>query len=91
MERPLNTSLKAYDSVQEIIPPLQQRVLSFIRSRGTIGATDEEIALCLALNPSTSRPRRIELANDFRIFNSGEFRKTKSGRKAAVWKAPTHA
>ena len=50
------------------------------------GATDEEIAQACGLNPSTARPRRIELERRGLIVESGT-RKTSSGRMASVWKA----
>ena len=50
------------------------------------GATDEEIAQACGLNPSTARPRRIELERRGLIVESGT-RKTSSGRTASVWKA----
>lgn len=48
--------------------------------------TDEQIAEKLNLNPSTERPRRIELAKAGRIQPVGEAL-TVSGRKAVVWAA----
>lgn len=49
------------------------------------GLTDEEIQGLTGLSPSTERPRRIELERLGRLFDSGEQRKTKSGRWAVVW------
>lgn len=49
------------------------------------GLTDEEIQGLTGLSPSTERPRRVELERDRRIYNSGQNRKTKSGRQAVVW------
>lgn len=51
------------------------------------GRTDEEIQRMLKLNPSTERPRRIELVQAGKVRDSGRTRKTKSGRAAAVWEA----
>ena len=48
--------------------------------------TDEQIAERLKMNPSTERPRRIELAKAGRIHAVGEAM-TSSGRKAVVWAA----
>lgn len=46
--------------------------------------TDEDIAEGLGMNPSTARPRRIELLDDGLITEAGEA-KNKSGRKAVLW------
>lgn len=62
----------------------QARVMAFIASRPD-GATDEEIASGLAMNPSTARPRRIELVGLGRIVKAG-VRKTRSRRNADVWR-----
>jgi predicted ArsR family transcriptional regulator len=62
-----------------------RRIVDYLASRAD-GATDEEIADGLAINPSTVRPRRGELVEDGRVVAAGE-RKTKSGRRAVVWKA----
>ncbi len=52
--------------------------------------TDEQIAERLGMNPSTERPRRIELAKAGRIIPVGESLTT-SGRKAVVWAASEEA
>ena len=48
--------------------------------------TDEQISERLNMNPSTERPRRIELAKAGRIKPAGETLTT-SGRRAVVWSA----
>jgi len=53
--------------------------------QSTHGRTDEEIQRMLKLNPSTQRPRRIELVQAGKVRDSGRTRKTKSGRAATVW------
>jgi hypothetical protein len=62
-------------------------VLDYITSRGTEGATDEEIQGALKLSPNTERPRRIELVEQGAVEKSGITRLTSSRRKAAVWVA----
>lgn len=62
----------------------QRRVLEFIGSRPD-GATDEEIAAGLDMNPSTARPRRIELVGLGLVVKAG-VRKTRSRRNADVWR-----
>ena len=62
---------------------LREQVYNYINENG--GATDEEIQLALDMNPSTERPRRIELVRAGRVYNSELTRKTRAGRHAAVW------
>lgn len=79
------TSRAAADSLDgKTLNALQKRVLDFIAWRPS-GATDEEIANELEMNPSTVRPRRIELARRGMIVEGGS-RRTTSGRMAVVWK-----
>jgi hypothetical protein len=49
------------------------------------GATDHELQKNLAMNPSTQRPRRVELVNFGLVRDSGRKRLTPSGRWAVVW------
>lgn len=80
------TSAAAADSLDaKALNALQRRVLEFIGWRQA-GATDEEIADELGMNPSTVRPRRIELARRGFIAEAGT-RRTRSGRMATVWQA----
>lgn len=63
---------------------LRERVLGYLMTC-LDGATDEQIQLALGMNPSTQRPRRIELLRAGSIKDSGRKRKTTSGRAATVW------
>lgn len=82
------TSAAAADSLDgKTLNALQRRVLEFIAWRDS-GATDEEIADELGMNPSTVRPRRIELARRGLIVEAGT-RRTRSGRMATVWRKAT--
>jgi hypothetical protein len=77
------TSAAAADSLDgKTLNALQRRVLEHIAWRPS---TDEEIATELEMNPSTVRPRRIELARRGLIVEDGT-RKTASGRMAVVWR-----
>lgn len=77
------TSAAAADSLSgKTLNALQRKVLEFIACRPS---TDEEIATELEMNPSTVRPRRIELARRGLIVDDGT-RKTASGRMATVWR-----
>lgn len=81
------TSVVAARRIDPQLNALQERVLSYLRECGATGATDEEMQLGLDMNPSTQRPRRIELLEQRRIFASEERRPTRSGRPATVWMA----
>lgn len=79
------TSMQAADALDEkTLTRLHRLVLDFLRARPE-GATDEEIASGLGLNPSTQRPRRIELAQRGLVVEAG-VRKTASKRNATVWR-----
>lgn len=62
------------------------RVLDALRAHPA-GLTDHELQERLGLNPSTQRPRRIELVRAGLVVDSGEERETPSGRRAVVWVA----
>jgi transcription initiation factor IIE alpha subunit len=62
-------------------------VLRFLASRGLHGATDDEMQLGLGMNPSTQRPRRIELYEGGHVAKLTNTRETRTGRQAAVWAA----
>lgn len=80
------TSVAAADSMdRSTMNRLQRLIYDFLRDQPE-GATDEEIAHACGLNPSTARPRRIELVRHGLVVEDGE-RKTASGRRATVWKA----
>lgn len=77
------TSREAAAKIEPSRHTLRRRVYDFIKQRG--GATDEEIQDALGMNPSTQRPRRIELVESALIRDSGTTRKTKANRRAVVW------
>ncbi len=83
-QRHSQTSQAAAESIAPKAATLRAQVLEFIRARGPV--TDEEIADGLKLNPSTARPRRVELSNRRLIVKSG-IGTNRSGRSAACWKA----
>ena len=62
-------------------------VLRLIRRYRTLGVTDEQMQDWLPMNPSTQRPRRIELVAAGLVADSGRTRPTRSGRQAVVWVA----
>ncbi len=61
----------------------RQRVFEAIRNFS--GLTDEEVCTLLAMNPSTERPRRVELERAGLIRDSGQQRATRSGMLAVIW------
>ena len=77
------TSKEAAKSISVSLSRLQARVLDLLAGQPQ-GLTDEQQQHILGMNPSTQRPRRIELLKKGLIRQAGE-RKTRSGRKAAVW------
>jgi hypothetical protein len=79
------TSAQAADSLAPAtLNAMQRRVLELLQATPD-GLTDEEMQRRLGMNPSTQRPRRIELARRGLIATGGT-RKTTSGRKADVWR-----
>jgi hypothetical protein len=80
------TSAQAADSLgPATLNALQRRVLELLQATPE-GLTDEEMQKRLGMNPSTQRPRRIELARRGMVVEAGT-RKTASGRNASVWRA----
>ena len=78
------TSRAAAESMEPHVNRLQKKVLDALRlSRH--GESDESLGQITGLPQSTLRPRRVELVNKGLIKDSGETRKTLSGRSATVW------
>jgi hypothetical protein len=84
------TSQAAAEQIQPNAGTLRAEVLEHLRKSGPHGATDEEMQTALGMNPSTQRPRRIELVRAGLASDSGTTRPTISGRQATVWKATTN-
>lgn len=81
------TSRAAAEKIAPSAAALREQVLAFIRSRGTQGATDEEVQDALGMLGNTQRPRRGELVDSGHVRDSHQTRGTKSGRAAKVWVA----
>lgn len=81
------TSFIAAKTFEPKAPTARGRVLEYIKHSGDQGATDEEIQVALQMNPSTQRPRRIELVESEAVRDSGIRRETSGGRMAVVWVA----
>ena len=86
-----STSYLTAQQISAYSPNLRTRVLAFLMRRGGHGATDEEIQDALDMNPSTERPRRVELVDAGFVRDSGETRPTHSGNGAVVWEATEDA
>jgi predicted ArsR family transcriptional regulator len=79
------TSNDAADSLDApTLNAMQRRVLELLQATPE-GLTDEEMQTRLGMNPSTQRPRRIELERRGLVVEAGT-RKTASGRNASVWR-----
>ncbi|MFW6124619.1 MAG: hypothetical protein ACOC46_00615 [Pirellulales bacterium] len=79
------TSKAAADALGEQAGTLCAAVFSYLVGRGERGATDSEIQSGLAIDGNSERPRRRALQNRGLIIDSGQRRKTPSGREATVW------
>jgi transcription initiation factor IIE alpha subunit len=79
------TSMRAATEIEPFRGTLRVAVLDFLVSRGTQGATAEEIEFAIEILGSTVRPRLVELRNAGLVVDSGLTRKTRSGRHAVVW------
>jgi len=79
------TSAQAADSLgPATLNAMQRRVLALLETTPD-GLTDEEMQTRLGMNPSTQRPRRIELVRRGLVVECGT-RRTASGRNASVWR-----
>lgn len=81
------TSRAAAEQARERAPVGRSRVLELLRNTLPDGLTDEQIARKLRMNPSTERPRRIELVRAQLVVDSGRTRFTRAKVRAVVWVA----
>jgi hypothetical protein len=79
------TSKAAAEAIEPSTSTLRAAVFQHIKSQGANGATDDEVQVSLGMNPSTQRPRRIELCDAGAVVDSGLCRPTRSNRQAVVW------
>lgn len=80
------TSVAAGDSIKGKAATLRQIVLAFLKAHPG-GLTDEELQERIPMQPSTQRPRRVELVAAGLIEDSGKTKPTRSGRAATIWRA----
>lgn len=87
---PIKAVLDSETSVEAAIANMpnrstqRDRVLAYLQEWGP--STDEAIQDALAMEGSTERPRRLELVEAGLVVKAGTAT-TKSGRRAALWKA----
>lgn len=77
-----DASVEAAEKIEPHRSRLCQEVYETIKQFGPV--TDEKIAYYAQMNPSTARPRRLELQREGLIVQAGHG-KTSAGRKAALW------
>ena len=82
-QRHSDTSRAAAEDIEQSMGRLQARVYAFLAQNGP--ATDEMMQSALGMNPSTQRPRRIELLGKGLVCDSGRRALTKSRRHAFLW------
>lgn len=83
------TSERAAVSQVSVAPTKRAIVLRALQTCIGIGMTDDEMQVALRMNPSTQRPRRIELVDMGLVVDSGARRKTRGGEEAVVWRVKT--
>lgn len=81
-----DASRQAARSVYHQLEGIRADVFDLIVSRGTEGATGEEIAETLNILPYTAKPRCTELKDAGYIFAAG-LRRNSNGRNETVWVA----
>lgn len=80
-----DTSREAAEAIRPVAATMRDRIALAVYAAGADGATDQELAERLGMDPSTVRPRRGELVAAGRLADLGERRQTKAGRRAIVW------
>ena len=80
-----DTSKEAALSVVDTAMSVRHQVLRLIAKCGTRGLTTDEIERILARSHQTVSARVKELRNDGLVVDSGSRRRTRFGRRAAVW------
>ena len=79
-----HTSIAAAKSVEGKAATMRGKILAFVRSRGALGATREDVEIALEISGSTVRPRVLELIHFGTVKETDATRATESGRQAAV-------
>lgn len=80
------TSVIAAESItRNYTEQLRADILAFLRRRPALGATADEIEMLMEIPGNTLRPRLVEMRRRSLIRDSGQTRRTRTGRPAAVW------
>lgn len=77
-------SVEAHDSIRADKARLRSAVLDFIKAH-PFGCTSDEVEAGLGLSHQTVSARMTEAKADGKLVPTGERRKTRSGRNAAVY------
>lgn len=85
------TSRAAAESVLPKSGSIRERVYSYFKGRGEMGATDDEAQEFLGIDGNTFRPTRKSLLDDGYIIDSGGTRKNHNGNDCVVWIEREHA
>lgn len=80
-----DTSREAAIAKQKTSAADEALVYAFLEKRGATGATDDEIESGLGMSHQNASARRNGLVKKGRVKDSGERRKTRYNRAAAVW------
>lgn len=80
------TSYAAHRQIRRCAPDQRRKILRALLA-STSGLTDEQLCEATGIQPSSLRPRRIELVESLDVELAPWTRPTKSGRQAAVWLA----
>ena len=86
-QRHSETSRAAAAAFEDLALTARDRVYQYIIVSGP--CSDEQIADGLDMNPSTVRPRRVELVEALLVENSGRQTRTRAGRRAVLWRVVT--
>lgn len=81
----VDTSREAADSVASNAASVQARILRWAKERAALGFTDDECEAVFGFRHQTASARRRELVILGDLKFGGEYRKTRSGRRAQVW------
>lgn len=83
------TSKDAAESVKPIVRGQALQILEYLVSKGTVGATQEELETALSISGNSLRPRLKWMEEQGFVYRSGLTRPTRSKRQAKVWLANT--
>lgn len=82
-----DTSKEAAQRIEPETSVLRRRILGELQVRGTFGATCDELEQAMDLSHQTASARIREMNLKGSIVDSGNRRKTRTGRNAIVWVA----